>query len=340
MKSLSSICVQLRSCSVSLVLHLPSRFYSFEYSFFFVSSLVYFSIPIVKEGSNIFICSRSCFALCFPLKMRRPEPSDRQDVLYVPGLAAQMIRSPQKGTAAFRSTVPMADAHIRDAMLSMNSFRNDAASPSFGKQLARGSPDMSQSSFSAVSSPQSSPHSAFRRDTMSPGGAPAFGSPTSGRARTMLGSASFRSKTPTACAHIKALPVPVDALQVARSPVMGAKRSSTSFMSTTSKGDAHLSPVCSTNPPITGYLPRSDFDVARLPVSSASFKSSTPIAEAHIRALTKPGESLSTPHSDFDEVAKRKDQLSASFKSNTSMADAHIRALTKPVDVCTAFADA
>jgi hypothetical protein len=265
------------------------------------------------------------------------------DVLYVPGLAAQMLRSPEKGTSAFRSTVPSADAHIRDAMLRVNSPRGDQQS--YAASL--GDVARTPSRQPAGGSPSASHQKNLSTYSVGRATSPSTSSPST-RSRASIGSASFRSKTPIACAHINAMPLPIDPLHVeptlSQSPSRGSgsKRPSASFISTTSKGDAHIRPLIRLGQEQTdrsGW--RSDFDIAKKPVSSASFKSSTPIADAHIRALTRPGDSLTTPISDFSGPAGRKNQqLSASFKSNTPIADAHIRALTKPVDVCTAFADA
>ena len=256
------------------------------------------------------------------------------DVLYVPGIAASILRSPQ-GTSAFRSTVPSADAHIRDALLRVN-----CTSDQQQQRALHLSPSVEYHTPPRQVGGQLSPAggSSGRRDTQQQSSVRAQSpSASSSPSARRLGSASFRSKTPTACAHIRALPSPVDPVPIHSTGAgSSSKRPSASFLSSTSKADAHIRSL-NQRGGSGGFVPRSDFDVGKSPISSASFKSSTPSACAHIKALNKPGESTALPPSEFDDISRHKNELSASYRSNTSIADAHIRALQKPVDVCMAF---
>lgn len=203
-------------------------------------------------------------------------------VLYVQSLSSQSRArgaDQSQASASFRSKTTFADAHIKDVQRRMTGV---AYRDLGDKKLAGGT-----AAFRASSPSDRDSH---MRDLMNR----TYGSPrsTSGSPnhKRELNSASFRSASPSACAHINAHRKPIDASYEAG-----------------------------------GMSPRGG--------NSASFRSQTTTADAHIKAMTKFGEGV------YQLSPANQKGATSPFKSTTSIADAHIRALTKPVDLCVAYRD-
>jgi hypothetical protein len=160
-----------------------------------------------------------------------------------------------------------------------------------------------------------------------------YGSPRSPVSRSpghqhMQPSASFRSASPNACAHITAQPKPLNAsYELDRRD--GSRLGSAAFRSSTSIADAHIK---ASPKPLDASYELDRRNGSR--IGSAAFRSSTSIADAHIKASPR-------MHDVNVTLTPRGSSRGAtsSFKSTTSIGDAHIKALPKPVDVLVAYRD-
>lgn len=193
--------------------------------------------------------------------------------LYVSGMAStQRKRASEAGSHMFRSSTSIGDAHIKDCSLRVTSGPYSAAKSTFqGAGTAafrsRSPSDRDSHMRSLMASTYASPRSPGSR---SPGRQP------------QLPSASFRSVSPTACAHITALPKPTDASYNYGGP-RDNRIGSASFRSTTSIADAHIKASPRMHDSTAVVTPRGSARECTSP-----FRSTTSIADAHIKALTKP----------------------------------------------------
>lgn len=191
--------------------------------------------------------------------------------LYVAGMGSAQKPRPEAGSAFFRSGTSIGDAHIKDLDKKITAGPYSAPRNTMGGNGT-----------AAFRSKSPSDRDAHMKDLMSR----SYGSPRSPSGsspmRQQLPSASFRSASPIACAHINAMTKPTDASYTAggRSP---DRLGSAAFRSTTSIADAHIKAVPRRNEGGSSVLS---------PDSSRSctspFRSTTTIADAHIKAVPKP----------------------------------------------------
>ena len=192
--------------------------------------------------------------------------------LYVSGMGSQQRRrATETGSHMFRSTTSVGDAHIKDCSMRVTPGPYQGQRSTMGAQgtaafRSKSPSDRDSHMRSLMSSTYASPRST--------------GSRSPGR-QGQLPSASFRSASPTACAHIQAMPKPTDA------SYNGARPSSrggatAQFRSTTSIADAHIkaSPKMHDSVVVT---PRGSTRGG----ATAQFRSTTSIADAHIKAMPK-----------------------------------------------------
>jgi hypothetical protein len=241
-------------------------------------------------------------------------------VLFVNGMgSARRQRSLDGGSHMFRSTTTIGDAHIKDCSLRITPGPYTAAR------------DTTNSGGTAAFRSKSPSDRDSHMRTLMHG---SYGSPRSPVSRSSVGhqhmqpSASFRSASPNACAHITAQPKPLNAsYELDRRD--SSRLGSAAFRSSTSIADAHIK--ASTKPLDASYeLDRRNGSR----IGSAAFRSSTSIADAHIKASPR-------MHDVNVTLTPRGSSRGAtsSFKSTTSIGDAHIKALPKPVDVLVAYRD-
>lgn len=201
------------------------------------------------------------------------KPPQQAPGLFVDGLSRVRV-SGNGASYAFRSGSSIGDAHIK-ALSSMYS------TVPFASPHDAISPDSKHTA--AFRSTLGSGRDSHIRDLSDRTYAANF-SPPSARPSSRGGcTAAFRSKSPSACAHIQAVPKPVDASYLQPSPSAHSQTPSSFYKSGSSIADAHIKAV-----------PRKHDSSSPLPsmVGSrsyhAAFRSTTTIGDAHIKALPKP----------------------------------------------------
>jgi hypothetical protein len=193
-------------------------------------------------------------------------------VLYVDSVASATRSrggAQHQQSAWTRSKTSSADAHIKEMNLHMTTVPYRTMD---GRDIAGGT--------AAFNSKSPSDRDSHMRDLMGRTYANPS-SPTSPNYKRQLASASFRSASPNACAHIKAVTKPVDA--VYDTYHAGSPRAATAaFRSTLSQGDAHIKAVNKFGDGVYQLSPASKYTM-----TTASFKSTTSIGDAHIKAVPK-----------------------------------------------------
>lgn len=215
--------------------------------------------------------------------------------LYIAGLSDQKVRG-GGCSSAFRSTSSFGDAHIKDLQQQITPLRY---APPVSYMTPRGTPSESRVGTSAFASSSSDRHSYIPKCHTPP--CTSTSSPVQTQ-RALTPSASFKSKTPIACAHFVSMTKPTDPHFVS---VGGSPQPS----------------------PISGKMR-----------PTSSFKSSSG-RDSYIKALPQTTDAYSPLRSDFDSKSRAGENRrgSSAFVSATSIGDAHIKAVTKPVDTCVAY---
>jgi hypothetical protein len=189
-------------------------------------------------------------------------------------MASKRALSP---SSFFKSTTSIADAHIRALSSQINKVPFKAPVESHSQH----------SSVVAFGATGSNERNAHYKDLLKRTGSPGRSSPMSwGEPGGQL-SASYRSKSPIACAHILAVPKPTDPLYQGGQGGGRTDGPSSFYRSGSSIADAHIKAL---SKPHDSTSPIADISRNIHGPVQASFRSTTSIADAHIKAVPKPAD--------------------------------------------------
>lgn len=194
--------------------------------------------------------------------------------LFVSGMAKSPVRG-EGNSSCFRSGSSIGDAHIKN-LSSRITPGPYAAAPTI-------SPRGGTAAFRSTSPSDRDSHI---KDISSRFNSSGFGNSPSGAHGNQLPTASYRSGSPIACAHILAMTKPTDASYNSKGafPYSGTQNSA-SYRSHTTIADAHIKALPKFHESVLGV---EDGSMLTARSCTSPFKSHSSIADAHIKAVPKP----------------------------------------------------